>query len=73
MAKNWEDVVNEQAIAFAHLCAQNPRVSALADKHDNGPGLTGAEEEEFFALSMGIMENPFFARRCLKDWEEFED
>ena len=43
MAKSWEDVVNEQAIAFAALCAQNPRLRYLAEKDDSGERMTAAD------------------------------
>lgn len=69
---DWEEMVNEQAIAFAALCARDGRISELAEKEDSGEGLTDAEMNEFFLLTNAMMENPFFARRCLRDWEELE-
>ena len=69
---NWEDMVNEQAIAFAALCARDGRISELAEKDDSEEGLTGAEMDEFFQLTNAMMDNPFFACRCAKEWEELE-
>ena len=70
---DWEEMVNEQAIAFAALCARDGRISELAEKEDSEEGLTDAEMEEFFQLANAMMENPFFARRCARDWEELEE
>ena len=69
---DWEEMVDEQAKSFAALCARDGRISELAAKEDSGEGLTDAETEEFFQLTTAMMENPFFARRCARDWEELE-
>ena len=71
--QTWEDMVAAQAAAFADLCAQNARLTELADKCDNGYNdLTEAEADELFALWDEVESNPFFARRCELEREEME-
>lgn len=71
---SWEDMVDAQAIAFSALCAQNERLTELADKADDGFDLMSeAEQDELFALWENVHNNPFFATRCEKEWEEMDE
>ena len=68
---SWEDMVNAQAIAFSKLCAQDARLTELAEKADDGYNtLSEAEAQEFFHRAENIYDNPFFSRRCEKEWKE---
>lgn len=71
---SWEDMVDAQAIAFSALCAQNERLTELADKADDGfDFMSDAEQDELFALWEGVHNNPFFSARCEKEWEEMDE
>ena len=71
---SWEDMVDAQAIAFSALCAQNTRLTELADKADDGFNLmSDAEQDELFTLWEGVHNNPFFSARCEKEWEEMDE
>lgn len=71
---SWEDMVDAQAIAFSALCAQNARLTELADKADDGFNfMSKAEQDELFALWEGVHNNPFFEARCKKEWEEMDE
>ena len=71
---SWEDMVDAQAIAFSALCAQNARLSELADKADDGYNfLSDAEQEELEMLMEQVNSNPFFARRCELETEAIEE
>ena len=70
---SWEDMVDAQAIAFSALCAQNERLTELADKADDGfDFMSDAEQDELFTLWEGVHNNPFFSARCEKEWEEMD-
>lgn len=71
---SWEDMIDAQAMAFSALCAQNERLTELADKADDGFDLMSeAEQDELFTLWEGVHNNPFFAMRCEKEWEEMDE
>lgn len=71
---SWEDMIDAQAIAFSALCAQNERLTELAEKADDGYNfLSKAEQDELFTLLEDTHNNPFFSARCAKEWEEMEE
>ena len=71
---SWEDMVDAQAIAFSALCAQNARLTELADKADDGFNfMSESEQNELMSLWDEIHETPFFSARCEKEWEEMEN
>ena len=71
---SWEDMVDAQAIAFCALCAQDERLTELADKADDGYNyLTEAEQDELMTRWDMVHNNPFFAARCEREWEAMED
>lgn len=72
--KTWEDMIDEQAIAFSMLCMQNERLAELAEKADDGYNfMSEAEQDEMFGLMEDVYDNPFFAPRRVRDWEELEE
>lgn len=71
---SWEDMIDAQAIAFSALCAQNERLTELADKADDGFDLMDeAEQAELFSLLENVQNNPFFSQRCEKEWEKMDE
>jgi uncharacterized membrane protein len=71
---SWEDMVDAQAIAFSTLCAQNERLTELADKADDGFNfMEEAEQDELFTLLDEVYNDPFFSRRCEKEREEMDE
>lgn len=70
---SWEDMIDAQAIAFSALCAQNKRLTELAEKADDGFNfMDETEQDELFSLCENVQNNPFFSRRCEKEWEEMD-
>lgn len=70
---SWEDMVDAQARAFCALCAQNERLTELAEKADDGyDHMTEAEQDELMDLWDDIHNNLFFSRRCMKEEEELD-